>query len=482
MPHQDTLKHQRDLNATLEEIVRLIGRQDVVADLVGREATPKTRQEVVQSLLQRQQSAELSRRMDRMHPADLAYVLENVPFDKRQMIWNLIPNPRRGAVLLELADAVRESLIGGMKQDEVVDVAAYLNASQIAELMPKLSRELALDVLNALDRQNRKEVQEALSFPRDSVGALMEFDMLSVREDMTVDDVLGYLRRQEHLPENVGQLFVVSHDGVLQGVLRLRDLIRNAPELPIRGIMQRDPVAFFTDDSARDAAGAFERYDLISAPVLNLHNQLVGVVRIDRVVDFKDELAQRERLHQVGLAEDEDAFGPVWASARNRWIWLGLNLTTAFIASRVIGAFEDTIAQLVALAALMPIVASIGGNTGNQTVALMIRGIALREINRGNVRHFLFKEIGVCLVNGVVWGTVIGLAAYLLYFDPGLSAVMIVATAGNLMIAALAGVFIPATLHYFGRDPVMGSSVLLTAVTDAMGFFMFLGTATLVLI
>lgn len=480
MPHQDTLRHQRDLNATLEDIVKIISRQDVVADLVGRQATP--RQEVVQSLLQRQQSAELSRRMDRMHPADLAYVLENVPVDKRQLIWKLIPDPRRGAVLLELADAVRESLIGAMNQNEVVGAAAHMDASQIAELMPKLSRELALDVLNALDRQNRKEVQEALSFPRDSVGALMEFDMLTVREDMTVDDVLGYLRRQEHMPENVGELFVVGHDGVLQGVLKLRDLIRNRPETPIRDLMQRDAVTFFTDDSARDATGAFERYDLISAPVLNLHHQLVGVIKIDRVVDFKDELAQRERLHQVGLTEDEDAFGPIWASARNRWIWLGLNLTTAFIASRVIGVFEDTIVQLVALAALMPIVASIGGNTGNQTVALMIRGIALREINRGNVRHFLLKEIGVSLVNGLVWGVVIALAAYLLYFDARLSLVMLAATAGNLVVAALAGVFIPAGLHYFGRDPVMGSSVLLTAVTDAMGFFMFLGTATLVLV
>jgi magnesium transporter len=280
----------------------------------------------------------------------------------------------------------------------------------------------------------------------------------------------------------VEQLFVVDRHGVLQGVLRLRDLIRNRPESPTRDLMQRDPVAFFTDDSARDATSAFERYDLISAPVLNLHNQLVGVVKIDRVVDFKDELAQRERLHQVGLAEDEDVFGPVWTSARNRWVWLGLNLTTAFVASRVIGAFENTIAQLVALAALMPIVASIGGNTGNQTVALMIRGIALREINRGNVRHFLFKEIGVCLVNGLVWGVVIAFVAYFLYFDAGLSLVMMAATAGNLMIAALAGVLIPASLHYFGRDPVMGSSVLLTAVTDAMGFFMFLGTATIVLV
>lgn len=480
MPQQDTLKHQRDLDSMLAEIVAFINRQDVVADLVGRQSLP--RQEIVQNLLQRQQSVELRRRMERLHPADTAYVIENVPAAKRRLIWSLVPERQRGAVLLELADAVRESLIGAMNQDEVVDVAAHLDPSQVAELMPKLSRELALDVLNALDRKNRAEVQAALAFPRGSVGALMDFDMVTVREDMQVDDVLAYLRRHEHLPDAIDQLYVVSREGALQGVLHLRDLIRAQPQRPIREIMLADTIAFFTDDAARDAAAAFDRYDLLAAPVLNLHQQLVGVIRIDRIVDFKDEQAQRDRLHQVGLSEDEDLFGPVWTSARNRWIWLGLNLATAFIASRVIAVFEGTISQLVALAALMPIVASIGGNTGNQTVALMIRGIALRQINRGNLAHFVLKEAGIGAVNGLLWGAVIALAAYLMYFQAGLSLVMMLATIGNLLIAALAGVCVPALLHRLGRDPVMGSSVLLTAITDSMGFFMFLGTAALFLV
>jgi magnesium transporter len=477
---QDAVQHQRDLDGALQEIVTLLNRQEVVSDLVERQAT--TRRDLVKSLLERQQSVELQRRLERLHPADVAYTLENLPLDKRQMLWKMVRDRDRGAVLLELSGAVRESLIGGMGEREVMDVAAHLDASQIAQLMPTLPRELALDLLNTLDRDNRGKIQSALAFPRGSVGALMDYDMVTVRADMTIEEVLGYFRRNEQLPDNVDQVFVIDHDGILQGVLPVRELIRNLPQRLVQELVRSDGIVFYTDDDARETMSAFERYDLISAPVVNLHRQLVGVVNVDRILDFKEELAQMDRLHQVGLTAEEDLFGPVWSSARNRWIWLGLNLTTAFIASRVIGLFEDTIEQLVALAALMPIVASIGGNTGNQTVALMIRGIALRQIGRSNFRRFLAKELGVSLVNGALWGAVVAAAAYLIYLHAGLSLVMLLAMAGNLVIAALAGVFIPATLRLLGRDPVMGSSVIVTAITDSMGFFMFLGAATLLLV
>ncbi len=344
-----------------------------------------------------------------------------------------------------------------------------------------LPREVALDVLNALDRDNRKEVQSALLFPRDSVGSLMEFDLVTVREDLTIEEVLQNLRRSPSLPESLDRIFVVRRDGSLSGVLPLRDLMRSDPQSPVRDRLDREAVAFHTDDPARDALGAFERSDLISAPVLNSHGMLVGVVKIDRILDLKDEIAQKERLSQVGLSEEEDLFAPVLTSARNRWFWLGLNLTTAFIASRVIGAFESTIAQFVALAALMPIVASIGGNTGNQTVALMIRGIALQQITPDNLRRFLSKELRIGIVNGFIWGCGMGLVTLLIYGELRLALVMLAAMIGNFCVAAVAGVSVPVALHYLGRDPVMGSSVLLTALTDSMGFLLFLGIATWVL-
>jgi magnesium transporter len=226
---------------------------------------------------------------------------------------------------------------------------------------------------------------------------------------------------------------------------------------------------------------AFERYDLRTAPVVNIHNQVVGVLSVDQVMDYVNESAQRERLSLVGLREDEDLFGSVWKSSRNRWTWLILNLMTAFIASRVIGLFEGTIERLVALAALMPIVASVAGNSGNQTVALVIRGLALNQINTGNFYRLLFKEIGISLINGLVWGSVVGFFAYLFYGKVSLAVVMVAAMMLNLLMGALAGVVFPLTLHKLGRDPVMGSSVMLTAITDSMGFFIFLGLAAMFL-
>lgn len=480
MQTRDSMHQHRDLQAIFHEVSALLSRQEVVTGLVGRQETP--RRELVQNLLQRQQSAELQRKLQQLHPADIAFVLENLPPERRAMLWSQVPEKERGAVLLELADPVREALIGVMGHAEILSMAASLDPSAMAELVPKLPRETALDVLNALDRENRREVQSALLFPRDSVGSLMEFDMVTVRHDMSIEEVLQSLRRNPSLPENIDQIFVVNQEGGLSGVLPVRELVRSDPHALVRDRLDPEAVAFHTDDSARDALGAFERYDLISAPVLNSHGQLVGVVKIDRIVDFKDEIAQKERLSQVGLSTEEDLFAPVLMSARNRWFWLGLNLTTAFLASRVIGVFESTIHQFVALAALMPIVASIGGNTGNQTVALMIRGIALQQITPDNLRRFLSKELGIGVINGLIWGCGMGLVTLLLYSEPRLALVMLVAMIGNFCVAALAGVLVPAVLHYVGRDPVMGSSVILTALTDSMGFLLFLGVATVVLI
>ena len=246
--------------------------------------------------------------------------------------------------------------------------------------------------------------------------------------------------------------------------------------------MNKEAFTLHTDDSLKDAASAFERYDLITVPVINLHGKLVGSLSVDEIVEYLEESSQKELLSQAGLTEEEDLYAPIWKSAKNRWVWLGLNLSTAFIASRVIGTFETTISQLVALAALMPIIASIGGNTGNQTVALMVRGLAMKQITKSNLKRFFLKEISISLVNGLVWGLVVAVFALIIYGRLDLALVMMGAMVINLLIAAMAGVIIPAMLEKMERDPVMGSSVLLTAMTDSMGFFVFLGMAALYLV
>ncbi len=474
------IQHQRNLQETLRQVIVLLNKQQLVSNLVKKQDSP--RHELVQTLVAKQQLAELQQKLQSLHPADIAYVLEQLPLTERIMVWDLISVKRYGAILLEVSDAVRTSLIADLEHKELIHAVEHLDSDEIADLMPDLPSDMVRAVMKSLDQQDRVQVQSVMTFPEDTVGALMDFDMVTVREDVALDVVLRYLRRLGEIPNDVDKLFVVDRRGLLKGTLALNTLLVSSPEAEVVEIMHTEPVFFYTHDLIAEAARAFERYDLISAPVLNLHNQVVGKIGIDAVMDFVEERASRERLGQVGLSEDEDLFAPIWRSARNRWLWLAINLMTAFCASRVIGMFEATIVQLVALATLMPIVASVGGNTGNQTAALMIRGLALKQINGSNLRYLVFKELSIALMNGALWGSVMGLFALMLYQNTILSLVMISAMMLNLMIAALGGMFIPFTLQKMGRDPVMGSSVILTFMTDSMGFFIFLGLASVFLL
>jgi magnesium transporter len=476
---EEEIKHPRDLRATLEQVEELLNRQEVVSDLTARQDEP--RHDLVMDLLARQQLVEVERKLVQFHPADLAYVLEGLPIERRRSVWAMVKPEMRGAVLLELSEAVRESLLAEMPNRDIIDAAGHLDSDEIADLVPSLPKDTVFELLNSLDRQDRAELQSVLAFPPGSVGALMDLDVVSVRDDVEVEVVLRYLRKRKDLPEQIDQLIVVDRAGTLKGTLPIKRLLIHDPDRLVADIMEREPVSFHTDESAREAVQAFERYDLRTAPVVNLHNRVVGVLGIDQVVDYLNESVQRERLSNVGLSEDEDLFGSVWRSSRNRWTWLILNLMTAFIASRVIGIFEGTIEKLVALAALMPIVASVAGNSGNQTVALVVRGLALDQINTGNFNRLLLKEIGIGVINGLVWGSIVGFFAFLFYHRLSLAVVMMAAMMLNLLIGALAGVLFPLALHKLGRDPVMGSSVMLTAITDSMGFFIFLGLAAMYL-
>jgi len=409
-------------------------------------------------------------------------VLENLAPEGRDLAWALVRPERRGAVLLEAGDAVRRALILEMAPEDIAGLVKPLDPDDIADLIADLPDEARQNVLERLESDEQAEVRSMLSFPEGTVGAIMDLDVVSVREDASLEAVLRLLRRRKEVPRHTNELAVVDRANVLKGFLPITRLLLEDPERSVGEVMSSDTVFFYTDDAVRDVVSSFEKYDLLSAPVVNLHNQLVGRITVDAVLDEVKERADSEGLRQVGLSEDEDLFAPLLRSAKNRWPWLGLNLMTAFVASRVIGGFEAIIEQLVALAALMPIVASIGGNTGNQTLALMIRGLSLNQLGPQQLRKMFTKEFGIATLNGLVWGAVLGVATLLLYRDIHLSLVIGAALLLNLLVAATAGVLIPLTLQRFGRDPVMGSSVILTALTDSMGFFIFLGLAAIFLV
>jgi magnesium transporter len=438
---------------------------------------------VQESLAEKREPAQLRGELERLHPADVAYILEALPLEERLVVWNLVKAEREGEILLELSEAVRESLIATMDSRELVAAAETLEADEIADLAPDLPAEVVQDVIRALPQEERALLRAALSYDEGSVGALMEFDQVTVREDVTLEAATRYLRALDELPAHTDQLFVVDRGGKLRGTLPLARLIVTDLEREVASVMVPESVKLHPEDRAEDAAQAFERYDLVSAPVVDLiTGALIGRLTVDAVLDHIRAKSAESQLAEAGLSKAEDVFAPVWNSFRNRWAWLAINLVTAFIASRVIGAFEGSIEKLVALAALMPIVAGIGGNSGNQTITMIVRALALGQIQAAYWRKLVGKELGVATLNGVLWGGLLGVVTYVLYSNVALAGVMALAVLLNLLLAAAMGVAIPYLRAKFERDPAIGSSVLITAFTDSGGFFIFLGLATVFLL
>ena len=484
--HEDKAKeHVED---SLEQVMGLISRHKLVESLVHKQDMPK--HELIESLVHKQNLVELTKKLDNLHPADVAYILEALPLEDRLLVWDLVKAERDGEILIEVSDAVRETLIDAMNNRELVAAAASLDTDEIADLAPDLPKDVVQELMKSLDHAKRAQVESSLSYDDDSVGALMDYDFVTIRADVTLETALRYLRRLGDLPEHTDKLFVVERDQILIGTLPLKRMLVHDPDAHVAAVMSDEPVTFRPSDEASDAAQAFERYDLVTAPVVDANDRLVGRLSVDVVLDYIREEAESDMLQAAGLREDEDLFTTVWKAARNRWMWLGINLCTALVASRVVGAFEGSISQLAALAALMPIVAGMGGNSGNQTSTLVVRGFALGLINKDNARRLLAKELGIAALNGAVWGSIMGVVAYLLYRDAPLGGVSAVALGGvmasamllNLVVAALAGYFAPAIIDRFGRDPAFGSAVLTTFITDSMGFFIFLGLATVFLL
>nr|WP_132832180.1 magnesium transporter [Pseudomonas sp. JUb52] len=477
MNEAEIRKPHETLQERLAQVVELLERYDLAVEArEDHDRVPVAPADIPEEGLE-----ELRARLDELHPADVAFILEALPQEDRLTVWGLVKTERDGEILLEVSDAVRETLIADMDDQEILAVAGQLDADELADLAPDLPRDVVHELMEALDAQQRERVRSALSYEEDQVGALMDFEMVTIRDDVALEVVLRYLRRLKELPDHTDKLFVVDNDSILKGVLPIKRLLVNDPEKLVVEVMAKEAVAFHPDGDAYDAAQAFERYDLVSAPVVDKNGKLIGRLTIDEMVDLIREESESEVLSMAGLREDEDVFASVWKSVGNRWTWLATNLITAFIASRVIGLFEGSIEKLVALAALMPIVAGIGGNSGNQAITMIVRAMALGQISVTSTARLLRKEMGVALCNGVIWGGVIGLVAFYLYSSWSLGLVMMGAMTLNLLLAAFMGVLIPMTLQRFGRDPAMGSSVLITAVTDSGGFFIFLGLATLFL-
>lgn len=473
-------RNTEHLEDSVREVMDLINRHRLAENSVHKQDAPQ--HALAKPLTHEHSLAKLQKKLDQLHPADVAYILEALPLEERLLVWSLVKAEREGDILIEVSDAVRSSLIASMDNRELVAAASSLDTDEIADLAPDLPRDVVQELLRSLDAAKRAQVLSSLSYPEDTVGALMDYDFVTIRADVTVEVALRYLRRLSNLPHHTDKLFVVERDGTLIGVLPLKRLLIHDPEVHLAAIMVDDPVCFRPEDEASDAAQAFERYDLISAPVVNDAGRLVGRLTVDAVMDYIRAKTEAEMLALAGLREEEDLFTTVWKAAKNRWTWLAINLCTALTASRVVGAFEGSIEKLAALAALMPIVAGLGGNTGNQTGTLVVRGLALGLINRDNATRLLVKELGIALLNGSVWGGVMGVVTYLLYGNVGLGAVMALAMLLNLMVAALAGFFAPTLIHRLGYDPAYGTAVLITFITDSMGFFIFLGLATIFLL
>ena len=422
------------------------------------------------------------RLVNTLAPAEIGNLLESLPHDKRMVVWGLVDAEDDGEVLVHVGDEVRESLIADMDPDELVAAVEDLDIDDLADLVDDLPEAVSEQLLRSMDRENRERLEQALSYEEDSAGRLMNPDVVTVRADTTVEVVLRFLRLRGELPEHTDHLYVVNRRHQLIGWVALQDLVTCEPGTPLNQLIDDSLTSIHVGESAQEVARQFSDHDWVSAPVVDDGNVLLGRITIDDVVDIIREQAEHQVLGAAGLDEDEDLFSPVRRAVRGRVVWLCINLLTAFLAASVIGQFEATIERIVALAVLMPIVAGIGGNASVQVLTLMVRGIALGQVGSSNAGILLWKELRVALINGLLIGGLVGLIALAWFRDWDLSLVIGAALVINFCSAALAGVLVPLLMKRMRIDPAVAGTVVVTAVTDVMGFLSFLGLATLVLL
>jgi magnesium transporter len=416
-----------------------------------------------------------------MHPAEIADLLESLPPAQRDVVWELVDPENDGEVLVELNDEVRSKLVDGMEAEELVAATEGMDLDDLADLVPDLPETVTRQVLQSMDHQDRERLRSVLGYPEDSAGGLMEPDVVTVRPDVTLEVVVRYLRMRGELPRDTDVLFVVNRHDRYLGVLYLTTLLTEDPSRTVAEIFDTSIEGIAATTDAAEVAKLFETRDLVTAPVTAPDGRLVGRITVDDVVDVIRDQADHSIMSMAGLDEDEDMFAPVITSSRRRAVWLGVNLATAFFAAWVVGLFQATIEQVVALAVLMPIVASMGGIAGSQTLTLMIRGLALGQVQDSNARWLMIREIAVGALNGLAWAAVVAAATILWFNSWMLGGIIALALLINLVVAAISGVLIPLLMKRMGIDPALAGSVVLTTVTDAIGFLAFLGLGALLL-
>ena len=417
-----------------------------------------------------------------LHPGEIALLLEAIKPKDRTVVWPGIEASIQGEVLKEVNEDVQSQLIDEMSVEDLVKATEKLDTDDLADIVPNLPESAVHSLLLTLDYKHREHLNKVLEYPEDSAGGLMNTDFITVRPDVTISVVIRYLRLLKEMPVDTDQVFVVDRNFTYLGSLLISTLLTEEPEQVIMSLINSDfskPIHADTDEA--EVALLFEQRNLISAPVIDENNQLVGRITIDDVVDVIRDQAEHSVMSMVGLDEDEDVFAPIFQSTMRRSIWLGVNLVTAFIAVYFIGLFEATLQQKIALAILMPVVASMGGIAGTQTLIIVTRGIATGRVTTANIKSLINKEVAVSVLNGVIWSIVIALVTYYWFSDVVLSVVIGLAIIVNLVVAAFSGAFLPLLLTKLKIDPALAGGVILTTITDVIGFVAFLGLAALVI-
>ena len=419
--------------------------------------------------------------LNNLSPPDVAHQLETAPPKYRRILWELVDPEISGEVIHELSDEIQLEFLDEMDSVEVASLTEGLDVDDIVDILQQLPDRVIPEVLKAMSAQDRQRVESVLTYNEDTAGGLMDTEVITVRPDITVDVVLRYLRRFEEIPEITDNLFVVNSDDTFAGNLPLGMLLTSAPTTTVREVMNTEVRGIHVDLTDSEVAQLFQRHDLVSAPVVDDENRLLGRITIDDVVDVIIEDADHSLLAMAGLSDTEDTFSSIGKTAPRRAVWLGVNLLTAILASTAISLFEDALDKVVALAILMPIVASMGGVAGSQTLTVVIRGMALGQIERGNLNWLLSKEFAVGALNGLLYALIVGCVVSLWFQDATMALIIGLAMAINLMAAALSGTLLPVFLKFLKIDPALAGTVILTTITDVVGFISFLGLATLFL-
>jgi magnesium transporter len=417
-----------------------------------------------------------------MHPAEQAFVLESLPPEQRMLVWGLVSQDLHGEVLAHMHDDARASIMVDMPEAQIVAAAGEMDVEDLAEVLDDLPQDLGSSIVDQLEQDYRDRLAMVRSFDEGMVGRLMSHDVVSIRADVNIGVVMRWLRRHGVLPRQIDSLMVVDDAGRYRGKLEVSTALTAQSEDLVAELMQDNSDVINAHANQHDLLAMFERRDLMSVAVVDDDNLLIGRIGVDDVLDLMRTESERALLQQAGLDEEEDLFAPIVPSARRRGLWLGINLITVFMAAWVIGRFEEVLDKFVALAVLMPVVASMGGIAGSQTLTLIIRGMALDQIAKSNVRWLTLKEMGVGGLNGLVWSVVVAVVSYLWFRELGIALIIGSALVLNLLAAALAGVAIPLVLKKFGIDPALSGAVVLTTVTDIIGFLSFLGLASLFLL